>query len=186
MNCNLVYEYDQVDWLDTDASEDEDYLPQFPRQEKEEFPIVPSIEKYNQQKYCIEHTSSISSISSISEDDVDDFSDRKRGRMNSMSWDTNDTRRKKKSNETPLSKVRKAIDNVVDNGIEQVDISNIELEDIPDEIGELAYVTVLHNDIVKSASLQLFLYNNRIHTLSPVLFRLKNLTVLSLRKFISI
>lgn len=61
-------------------------------------------------------------------------------------------------------------------------ISNIGLTEIPDEIGELQYVTVLHNDIVKVASLQVYLYNNELQSINPVLFRLKNLTVLSLSK----
>lgn len=61
--------------------------------------------------------------------------------------------------------------------------SNIGLTEIPDEISELQYVTVLHNDIVKSAFLQLYLYNNELTSLNPTLFKLKNLTVLSLRMF---
>lgn len=62
-------------------------------------------------------------------------------------------------------------------------ISNIGLTEIPDEIGELQYVTVLHNDIVKVASLQVYLYNNELQSINPVLFKLKNLTVLSLSKW---
>lgn len=61
-------------------------------------------------------------------------------------------------------------------------ISNIDLTEIPDEISELQYVTILHNDIVKTASLQLYIYNNKLTYINPILFRLKNLTVLSLRK----
>lgn len=62
-----------------------------------------------------------------------------------------------------------------------VTCSNIGLTEIPDEISELQYVTVLHNDIVKSAFLQLYLYNNQLTHVNTTLFKLKNLTVLSLR-----
>ncbi|KAI8376794.1 hypothetical protein BD560DRAFT_391510 [Blakeslea trispora] len=205
MSCNFIQSQDiycPVHWVDTDASEDEDFLPQFP-QAKEEFPIVTSINYHTSSQQSNNSSFSSNSDSGMSDNNseshADDFcitdetvfgnlvveEDRKRGRINSMSWDTNITRRKKPTkttkNDAPLDKVRKVINCVVDNGMEGVDLSNIGLEEIPDEIGELAYVTVLHNDIVKAASLQLFLYNNDIHTLNPVLFGLKNLTVLSLR-----
>ncbi|KAI8361795.1 hypothetical protein EDC96DRAFT_512542, partial [Choanephora cucurbitarum] len=170
--------YCPVYWVDTDASEDEDYLPQFPRKstEQDDFPLVASLS----------YQSSFNSSQSSESDDSTIFEreeERKRGRINSISWDTNLARRKKKPvvHDAPLDKVRKVIDDVVDNGLERVDLSHIGLECIPDEIGELTYLTVLHNDIVKAASLQLFLYNNSLQTLNPVLFQLKNLTVLSLR-----
>ncbi|KAI7905852.1 uncharacterized protein BX663DRAFT_497857 [Cokeromyces recurvatus] len=149
----------EVDWIDTDASEDEDYLPQFPLEQQISI-IIPSFK---------------------SQEDEDE--DRKRSRINSLSWDINTRElfRRKLCNETPNDKVRQAIDSTIDNGLEQVDISNIGLIEIPDEIGELRYVTVLHNDIVKAASLQLYLYNNDITRINPILFQLKNLTVLSLR-----
>lgn len=58
--------------------------------------------------------------------------------------------------------------------------SHVELTEIPDEIEELQYVTVVHHDIVKTASLQIFLYGNYIQSINLRLFRLKNLSVLSL------
>jgi hypothetical protein len=61
--------------------------------------------------------------------------------------------------------------------------SKMDLVDIPDEIAELQYVTVVQNDVVKTASLQLYLYSNQIQELCSSLFKLRNLTVLSLRKF---
>ncbi|KAI8093864.1 uncharacterized protein BX664DRAFT_330778 [Halteromyces radiatus] len=82
---------------------------------------------------------------------------------------------------TSAEKVRRAIDTVVDNGYEQVDLSHCDLVEIPDGIAELQYITVLRKDTVKTASLQLYLFANQLKTLSPTLFRLQNLSVLSLR-----
>ncbi|KAL9549554.1 hypothetical protein MBANPS3_005160 [Mucor bainieri] len=182
--------YDPVEWNDTDASEDEDYLPQFPRQEQ--FPIAPSIKNYflkaDNEAFSASSLSSQSSsgesgFQSLENDQESDAEDRKRVRMNSLSWDINtrESFRRKLSTETPFDKVRRAIDATIDNGVDEADMSNIGLTEIPDEIGELQYVTVLHNDIVKVASLQVYLYNNELQSINPVLFRLKNLTVLSLR-----
>lgn len=111
--------YDQVEWVDTDASEDEDYLPQF----RHEQPILPSIKDY----YLKTEISTSSFDSNNSEQEfLDDVLDRKRNRMNSLSWDINTRemfRRKLTiSTETPGDKVRKAIDKTIDNGIERVDI----------------------------------------------------------------
>ncbi|KAI7866789.1 uncharacterized protein EV154DRAFT_153559 [Mucor mucedo] len=174
----IAPKYDNVEWVDTDASEDEDFLPQF----RHEQPILPSIKD---SYYESSSGSSFESNSSLEQEFLDDILDRKRNRMNSLSWDINTRemfRRKLTiSTETPADKVRKAIDKTIDHGIERVDISNVELTEIPDEIGELQYVTVVHNDIVKTASLQIFLYGNYLESINPCLFRLKNLTVLSLR-----
>ncbi|ORZ14087.1 hypothetical protein BCR42DRAFT_418022 [Absidia repens] len=82
---------------------------------------------------------------------------------------------------TPEEKVRRAIDTVVDNGYEQVDLSHCDLIEIPEGIAELQHITVLRKDTVKTASLQLYLFANQLKSLSPTLFQLKNLSVLSLR-----
>ncbi|KAI8331658.1 hypothetical protein BC941DRAFT_438079 [Chlamydoabsidia padenii] len=82
---------------------------------------------------------------------------------------------------TPEEKVRRVIDTVVDNGYEQVDLSHCDLVEIPGGIAELQHITVLQKDTVKTASLQLYLFANQLKSLSPALFQLKNLTVLSLR-----
>ncbi|KAG1048182.1 hypothetical protein G6F43_009412 [Rhizopus delemar] len=132
----------QVEWVDTDVSEDEDYLPPFDDKE-----LCTSIGSSN--------TSS-------------DFE--KYFRMNNT-----------EENISPFDKIRRVIDRVVDNGIEKVDLGHIGLTEIPKEVGELEYVTVLCNDVVKAASLQLYLYGNRLTCLNSNLLRLKNLTVLSLR-----
>ncbi|KAI8882363.1 hypothetical protein K501DRAFT_101232 [Backusella circina FSU 941] len=142
----------EVTWEDTDSSEDEDYLPQHPFQEVR----LPSI------KYYIN-------------------TDRKRGRMNSMDIETRDLFKRRVNEEEPRDKVRKVLDATIDNGIEEVDLSKMNLVDIPDDIVELQYVTVVQNDVVKAASLQLYLYSNQIEDLCPSLFKLRNLTVLSLR-----
>jgi hypothetical protein len=60
--------------------------------------------------------------------------------------------------------------------------SHVGLTEIPYEIMELQYITVVHNDIVKTASLQIYLYGNDLHTINPCLFQLRNLSVLSLSK----
>ncbi|CAO3589904.1 unnamed protein product [Absidia cylindrospora] len=73
------------------------------------------------------------------------------------------------------------IDTVVDNGYEQVDLSHCDLVEIPEGIAELQHITVLRKDTVKTASLQLYLFANQLKSLSPTLFQLKNLSVLSLR-----
>lgn len=193
--------YDPVDWADTDASEDEDYLPQFPRQEL--FPIAPSVKNYfSKADDELFSASSPSSLQSVDNDHENE--DRKRARMNSLSWDINarELFRRKLDSEAPFDKVRRAIDATIDNGVDEVDIrytvlhlavfpfclhfiSNIGLTEIPDEIGELQYVTVLYNDVVKVASLQIYLYNNELQSINPILFKLKNLTVLSLRRLFS-
>jgi hypothetical protein len=117
--------YDEVEWLDTDASEDEDYLPQF---HNEQVPILPSIKDYYLKSDMDQglSESSFDSNSSLEQEFLDDVLDRKRNRMNSLSWDINTRemfRRKLTiSSETPCDKVRKAIDKTIDNGIERVDI----------------------------------------------------------------
>ncbi|GAN09790.1 GDSL lipase/acylhydrolase [Mucor ambiguus] len=162
----------------------------FPRQEQ--FPVAPSIKNYflkadnevfSASSLSSQSSSSESCFQSLENDKESDAEDRKRIRMNSLSWDINTRElfRRKLSTETPFDKVRRAIDVTIDNGVDEADMSNIGLTEIPDEIGELQYVTVLHNDIVKSASLQVYLYNNELQSINPVLFRLRNLTVLSLR-----
>ncbi|KAI9307073.1 hypothetical protein BJ944DRAFT_262524 [Cunninghamella echinulata] len=119
------------------------------------------------------------------DEDEEDNGDRKRSRMNNLQLcDTKYWMRRNCQNTycTPVERVRKVIDIVVDNGYEQVDLSHCELTEIPDEIVELQYITVFRKDIVKTASLQLYLFANQLETLSPTLFQLKNLTVLSLRR----
>ncbi|KAI8047794.1 hypothetical protein BDF21DRAFT_433983 [Thamnidium elegans] len=157
--------YDEVEWLDTDASEDEDYSP-----------LMNDSQDASKQFFL---------KTSNPQDFLDDVLDRKRNRMNSLSWDINSRelfRRKLTiSTETPSDKVRKAIDKTIDDGIDRVDISHVELTEIPDEIEELQYVTVVHHDIVKAAALQIFMYGNYIESINLRLFRLKNLSVLSLR-----
>ncbi|CEP15664.1 hypothetical protein [Parasitella parasitica] len=152
---------DPVEWNDTDASEDEDYLPQYPRQEQ--IPITlksyffkADNELFSESSLSSQSSSGESGITSFEVEQENDLEDRKRIRMNSLSWDINTRElfRRRLSTETPFDKVRRAIDATVDNGVDEVDISNIGLTEIPDEIGELQYVTVLHNDVVKVASLQ--------------------------------
>ena len=123
--------YDPVDWNDTDASEDEDYLPQFPHQEQ--IPIAPSVKNYflkaDNELFI---ASSLSSQSSSGESGIqllqvnqeNESEDRKRVRMNSLSWDINTRElfRRKLSTETPFDKVRRAIDATIDNGVDEVDI----------------------------------------------------------------
>lgn len=98
--------YDEVEWLDTDASEDEDYLP-----------LMNDSQDASKQFFL---------KTSNPQDFLDDVLDRKRNRMNSLSWDINsrDLFRRKLtiSTETPSDKVRKAIDKTIDDGIERVDI----------------------------------------------------------------
>lgn len=62
-------------------------------------------------------------------------------------------------------------------------ISHCDLVEIPEGIVELQHITVLRKDTVIAASLQLYLFANQLQSLSPTLFQLKNLTVLSLRKY---
>ncbi|ORX54041.1 outer arm dynein light chain 1 [Hesseltinella vesiculosa] len=109
--------------------------------------------------------------------------DRKRARVISASnpWPQRRSLPQWHHSRSPVEKVRHVLDAVVDNGYEQVDLSQCDLEEIPDDIAELRYLTVLYKDRVKPASLQLYLFDNRLHTLSPTLFQLENLTVLSLR-----
>ncbi|KAI8975247.1 hypothetical protein BDF20DRAFT_943704 [Mycotypha africana] len=237
----------QVDWIDTDASEDEDFLPQFPYQPP--FPAALSIKDYFLKRpYSISGSSiSESDSSSLGDEEevvdeentyndnfrlADGYNDdtlvleeeeyliatsnssqkeqRNRARssshigigrrntdsndndiapgsvrINSSSWDINtrETFRRKLgiSNDTPFDKVRRAIDATIDNGVELVDMSNLGLTEIPDEVKELEYVTVVQNDKVRPASLQIYLYSNELSRINPTLFKLKNITVLSLR-----
>ncbi|KAG1260402.1 hypothetical protein G6F68_007466 [Rhizopus microsporus] len=137
--CILEPTFAEVEWIDTDESEDEDYLPPTDKEAS--------------------YSSSLRSTSTT------DFFDQLKDEIEI----------------NPFEKVRRVIDYVVDNGIEKVDLGHIGLSEIPREVGELEYVTVLCNDTVKTASLQLYLYRNQLSCLNSHLFRLKNLTVLSLR-----
>ncbi|KAL0089663.1 hypothetical protein J3Q64DRAFT_1407631 [Phycomyces blakesleeanus] len=154
-----------VMWPDTDESEDEDFLPQ---NQHIRFPSP------TRSPFC----------------DTEDTVDRKRGRMNSvgLAYDTRELLRRRIEvdcciTETPGERARRVIDKAVDNGCETADFSHLNLTEIPDEIAELRYITVFRKDtmIVKPASLEVFLYTNALTCLSPSLFKLTNLTVLSLR-----
>lgn len=117
---NLTDSYNSVDWIDTDASEDEDYLPQFPHEQQ--FPIMPSIKDYFLKQQVV--------AEGEEEDEQQDYNtiefDRKRDRINSLSWDINTRelfrRKLGHQNETPFDKLRQAIDKTVDNGLEKVDL----------------------------------------------------------------
>ncbi|KAI9012133.1 hypothetical protein CLU79DRAFT_839086 [Phycomyces nitens] len=160
---NNTKPYD-VMWPDTDESEDEDFLPQ------NQHIRLPSPTR----PFC----------------DTEDTVDRKRGRMNSvgLAYDTRELLRRRIEldcciTETPSERARRVIDKAVDNGCETADFSHLNLTEIPDEIAELRYITVFRKDtmVVKPASLEVFLYTNALTCLSPSLFKLTNLTVLSLR-----
>jgi hypothetical protein len=114
-------EADQVEWLDTDASEDEDYLPQFPHQQQQSFPTKASIKNYFlQQTNYISGSSMSSSDSSLVEEEMRS-EDEQEKRINSVGWDINRNYRKL-SSDTPFDKVHRAIDKTIDDGIERVDI----------------------------------------------------------------
>lgn len=204
--------YDEVEWLDTDASEDEDYFPQFPIQQQQQAPILPSIKDYflkqanSHYNHQISGSSFDSNTSLDTEEEEEGFFDESvvensNSRMNltATTSTTNKDKKLNRSSESPADKVRQAIDKTIDNGIERVDIryesnyhnyysllipyfSHVGLTEIPDEIKELQYVTVVHNDVVKTAALQIFLYGNDLKCINPLLFHLKSLTVLSLSK----
>lgn len=121
----IAPKYNTVEWVDTDASEDEDYLPPL----RPEQPILPSLKAYYESTDISSSGSSFESHSSLEQEflDEEDGLDRKRkNRMNSLSWDINTRemfRRKLTiSTEKPADKVRKAIDKTIDHGIERVDI----------------------------------------------------------------
>jgi hypothetical protein len=111
--------YDEVEWYDTDASEDEDYLPQFHNQQQ----LLPSIKSYflNKQQQ-LDFTqisgSSFDSASSleVEEEDDDHFFDLHDNKQIQLQ------QRKLSVSDTPLDKVRRAIDKMIDYGIERVDI----------------------------------------------------------------
>jgi hypothetical protein len=127
MNCTLIQELevDQVEWLDTDASEDEDYIPQFPHQQEQEqrFLTIPLIKNYFlQQTNHISGSSMSSSDSSHIEEDIQSEGEQDK-RINSLGWDINrKLSSSSSSSDTPFDKVHRAIDKTVDNGIERVDI----------------------------------------------------------------
>lgn len=110
---------DQVEWQDTDASEDEDYSPQFPHQQAQQSSLtIPSIKNYFlQQADYISSSSMSSNDSSHMEEDVRIIDER----INSLGWDINGNYQKL-SSDTPFDKVHRAIDKTIDNGIERVDI----------------------------------------------------------------
>ncbi|KAG0188344.1 hypothetical protein DFQ28_004970 [Apophysomyces sp. BC1034] len=143
-----------VEWLDTDTSEDEDFLPQNHHQR---FPSPPRKSTGDE---------------------------RKRSRMDSVTWcePRELARRRLEYDETPTERARRIIDEVIDNGTERVDLGHLGLTDIPEEISELQYMTILRKDTntIKTAALEVFLYGNTLSCLNQSLFKLKNLAVLSL------
>ncbi|KAI8890177.1 hypothetical protein K501DRAFT_319875 [Backusella circina FSU 941] len=98
-------------------------------------------------------------------------------RMNQPVWDIIHNL----NNDTPPDQVRRIIDFTIDNGMNVVNLSKLDLKEIPNEISELKYLTAIHNGVIKSTCLQLYLYSNVLQNINPALFELKNLTVLSLR-----
>lgn len=59
----------------------------------------------------------------------------------------------------------------------------MDLTEIPDEIRELQHITILSKDVIRNSTLKIFLYGNQLTKLNMELFALKNLSVLSLRKY---
>ncbi|KAH8550129.1 hypothetical protein BGW37DRAFT_558664 [Umbelopsis sp. PMI_123] len=165
-----------VDWIDTDTDEDEDYLPQ---NLHHRLPSPP-----RKLPALVYRTPSPPP------------SGNKRNRVESMSWSPSSAPGpvKKPMHHFPSSfssgtqhclrtvrTVEQAINDAIDNGADMVDLSNMDLTDIPDEIRELQHITILSKDLINNSSLKLFLYGNRLTKLNMELFALKNLSVLSLR-----
>jgi hypothetical protein len=105
--------YDEVEWLDTDASEDEDYLPQFPVQQKQQQRT--SIKDY----FLNKDTISGSSFDTL--DDTEDDEEEAEFYTSHIN-NNNIVKRVIVDTDTPCDKVRRAIDKTIDNGIERVDI----------------------------------------------------------------
>ncbi|CDH51362.1 Piso0_003039 [Lichtheimia corymbifera JMRC:FSU:9682] len=169
-----ISETNSVDWLDTDSSEDEDYLPQSCHRC---FPSPPR--------------KAMSVDNDFDEEEEDVFypskaTRRKRGRL-PESPEQHQRRRMNMDDDQVIStsvqqeRVRRVIDAAIDNGEDYVDLSHLGLTEVPDEITELKHVTVLRKDRIKNSSLKLFLYGNTLTQLPSYLFSLKNLSVLSLR-----
>lgn len=144
-----------VEWIDTDVSEDEDYLPQDMHRR------IPSPPRRQGKE------------------------DRKRARVLSTSSICEPSVRRRLQVDvdmSPAERVRRAVDKVIDTADDCVDLSYAGLSSIPDDIKELRYVTVLHKENSDAATLKLFLAGNALTHLNPLLFTIKNLSVLSLRK----
>ncbi|KAI8579083.1 hypothetical protein K450DRAFT_243800 [Umbelopsis ramanniana AG] len=165
-----------VDWIDTDTDEDEDYLPQ---NLHHQLPSPP------RKLAALDYRTPSPPPSG-----------NKRNRVESMSWSPSSAPgpMKKAMHQFPTAfspstqhsrrtvrTVQQAINDAIDNGADMVDLSNMDLTDIPDEIRELQHITILSKDLINNSSLKVFLYGNRLTKLSMELFSLKNLSVLSLR-----
>ncbi|KAI7884780.1 hypothetical protein K492DRAFT_204456 [Lichtheimia hyalospora FSU 10163] len=170
-----VSETNSVDWLDTDSSEDEDYLPQsyhrcFPSPPRKPMSVdEDQDEEEEEAMYCSSKATQ-----------------RKRSRL-SEAPEQHQRRRMNLDDDQEIctsvqqERVRRVIDAAIDNGEDYVDLSHLGLTEVPDEITELKHVTVLRKDRIKNSSLKLFLYGNTLTRLPSLLFTLKNLSVLSLR-----
>lgn len=143
-----------VEWIDTDDEEDSDYLPQDMHRR---IPSPPRILGKEDRKRV-----RVPSSGSIFEPSV-----RRRLEVD--------------ADMSPAERVRRAIDTVIDAADDCVDLSYFGLGSIPDDIKELRYVTVLHKENSEAATLKLFLGGNALTRLNPLLFTIKNLSVLSLR-----
>ncbi|KAG2178209.1 hypothetical protein INT43_003462 [Umbelopsis isabellina] len=167
-----------VNWIDTDTDEDEDYLPQ---NQHHQLPSPPRV---------------LPSVAYRTPSPPP--SGNKRNRVESTSWSPSGLpgpmKKHMSQHEFPthyysssqhgcctLRTVEKAINDAVDNGADMVDLGNMGLTDIPLEVRELQHITILSKDRIRNSSLKLFLYGNQLTKLNMELFALKNLSVLSLR-----
>ncbi|KAL1924400.1 uncharacterized protein VTP21DRAFT_7435 [Calcarisporiella thermophila] len=78
-------------------------------------------------------------------------------------------------------RIRETINYAIENNVDHIDFSDMNLTQLPPEIAELQHVFVLSQDVICHNTLKLFLSSNSLRSLSPELFQLRNLSVLSLR-----
>lgn len=121
--------YDEVEWYDTDASEDEDYLPPLSNEHRKK-ELLPSIKNYflnKQQQLTFTQISGSSfdsqtSLEEEAEEEEEDYFYFQDNAVKQQQQQQQQRRLSIISTDTPLDKVRRAMDKTIDYGIERVDI----------------------------------------------------------------
>lgn len=79
-------------------------------------------------------------------------------------------------------KAQLIIQSAIDEGKPEVTLDSLQLEEIPQEISDLKDLVILNDNDSMVPKIKIFLSNNCITRISPALFNVSNITVLSLRK----
>lgn len=80
-----------------------------------------------------------------------------------------------------ISTAQTMIQSVIDEGKSEVNLDSLQLTEVPEEISDLKDLVILNDNDSLIPKVKIFLSNNQISSISPCVFEVRNITVLSLR-----